>query len=401
MDGADAIGVAVLGLGARGRERWQALSKLPGVKLVAACDPDESALAGLDPAPAATHSQPRPALDNPAVQAVIVATPTHWTAAAAAMALSKGKDVFVEAPVCWSFAEGELLLAAARRGDRIVAVGHERRSEGAVRNAVAQARAGIVGPLYTTRAVDYGRQSPLPAKPDAAPPAGLHWDTWQGPVPPRPYNPNYTPRHWRRWWDYGHGELGAQAIDALDTARWMLGAGLPSQIFCSGGRWGADVAGDTPNAQHAVFTFPDGRILDVEIRGLPSHDEVGTRRGVLAFGAQGWLAEGDGFQPHIGYKEDGKPPTLGNLPPVGGSGEGDALTNFVAAVKSRRAADVNCPLAEGVLTAQLCCLATISCRLGRALHFDPDPRRFIGDAEADAMLTRAKVADGFVFPQEG
>ncbi|MBI5833712.1 MAG: Gfo/Idh/MocA family oxidoreductase [Armatimonadetes bacterium] len=392
------LGVGLVGLGRRGLQRLAQLAACADARLVAACDVDETTWATA-PAGIKPQADLHRLLADPTVKAVIIAVPTHWTALATLMALRAGKDVLVEPPVCWSFAEGERLLEAAKASGRIVAVGHDNRTAAAVRGGVVRAQSRVVGAVHTARAICYRPYVPTVATRDAAPPKTLHWPQWQGPVGKLAFNIGLLSGGWTHYGALGHGELGDGALDPLDSARWLLGgADLPIAVHSSGGRFGKDVPGDTPNVQHAVFTLADKRSLAVEVRGLPSPDEVGLRVGAMAYGATGWLTEADGFEPHLDYDGKGKAPE--GLPQVKlpGAGGSDVVANFAAAVRANAPADVNCPLLAGVRTAQYIALAGISLKLGRALRFDPAAGRFVDAPDADKLLARPSYAAGYSLP---
>jgi len=392
------LGVGLVGLGRRGQQRLAQLAACADARLVAACDVDETtwatAPAGLKP-----QADLNRLLADPAVNAVIIAVPTHWTALATMLALRAGKDVFVEPPVCWSFAEGERLLAVAKASGRIIAVGHDNRSAAALRAGVSRALSGAVGAVHMARAICYRPYVPTVAARDSVPPRTLRWDLWQGPVGKLAFNVGLLNGGWSRFAALSHGELADGALDPLDSARWLLGSDdLPVAVHSSGGRFGQDVPGDTPNVQHAVYTLADKRSLAVEIRGLPSPDEVGLRVGAMAYGATGWLTEADGFLPHIGYDGKGKPPEALPETKLPGAGQADSVANFVAAVRANAPGDVNCTLLSGVRTAQYVALAGISRKLGRALRFDPAAGRFIDAPDADKLLARESYAAGYNLP---
>ena len=115
----DRIAVGLIGCGGRG----------PGVAegtggVAYLCDPDQGRLAGAAKKFAVPSSHAvadlRRVLDDKSVDAVIIATPDHWHAPAAILACEAGKHVYVEKPCCHSFREGQLLLEAARRHQRVV-----------------------------------------------------------------------------------------------------------------------------------------------------------------------------------------------------------------------------------------------------------------------------------------
>lgn len=398
----EAVRLALLGCGRQGMALLGRLLGTPGASVVAVCDVDQAKRAAAAQAVEAelgvapvVEGDLRRLLELDAVEAVVIALPNHWHAVACIWACQAGRDVYLETPACWSYAEGEAMLAA--RGDRIVQVGHELRGEAGLRDAVARARAGQVGPLYMARGICYELRDAIATQPTGDPPPGLDWNLWCGPAPRVPFCSVYLDGGWHAFWSFGGGEMGRQAVHQVDTARWFLDQTLPVSLFSSGGRYLAgDDMGETPNVQHTTFTFADGLPIVMEVRGRPSNAEAGVKTGNLVYGNQGYMAADDGYQPHIGYRGDGQPPEQLALGPVGGAG-GDALANWLGAVRSRRREDLNCELEQGVRSAQLCCLANVSYRLLRALEFDPAAGRFVGDDEANALLARPETAEGFTW----
>jgi predicted dehydrogenase len=259
---------------------------------------------------------------------------------------------------------------------------------------VARAWAGEIGELYLSRGLCYKPRGSIDFKPDGDPPPHLHWDLWQGPAARRTFNGNYVHYNWHWFWEYGNGDIGNQGVHEMDVARWFLNKRLPVSVFSTGGRYGYQDQGETPNTQVSTFQFEDGKTLVFEVRGLPTNDELGAKIGNLVYGAEGYMSSGDGFKPHIGYKGEEKSKEGLELPPVGGVG-GDIFRNFIDAVRSRRREDLNCEVEEGALSAQLCHLANISYRLGRSLKFDPQKKEFVDDPAANALLTRPNYAPGF------
>jgi len=398
----ETIGAAVIGFHGRGQGHIDSFLSLDGVKVVALCDVDESLWDGAAKRVEEKQGQ-RPKLyadmrdlfEDPDVDVVSTATPNHWHALATIWACQAGKDMYVEKPACWSFQEGEEMIKAAREHRRIVQVGHQSRSSAGIRNAVARAWAGEIGELYMARGLCYKPRGSIGFQADGDPPPHLHWDLWQGPAARRPFNPNFVHYNWHWFWEYGNGDIGNQGVHEMDVARWFLRKRLPVWVSSTGGRYGYEDQGETPNTQVATFQYEDGKILVFEVRGLPTNDEFGAKIGNLVYGAEGYMSSGDGFKPRIGYKGEEKSKEGLELPPVGGAGEGNHFQNFINAVRSRRPEDLNCEVEEGVLSAQLCHLANISYRLGRSLVFDPEKKEFVGDREANALLTRPHYAEGF------
>ena len=401
----DTIGVAVIGLNGQGKAHIRQFSEIEGVRLVALCDVDERVLqqagaiveqrTGTRPK---LYTDLRQLLEDKAVDAVSTATPNHWHALLTIWACQAGKDVYVEKPACWSFEEGEKMIEAARKYNRIVQVGHQTRSDPVTRLAVQRAWAGEIGKIYMSRGLCYKPRGPIGFQKDTDPPPWLNWELWQGPATRRPFNPNYVHYNWHWFWNYGNGDIGNQGVHQVDIARWFLNKRYPVKVHSVGGRYGYEDQGETPNTQIATFEYEDGTLLVFEVRGLFTNDEQGAKIGNLVYGSLGYMSSGDGYKPRRSPQEELPEKENSQRPELGGTGEPNHYRNFIQAVRSRRVSDLHCDVEEGVISAQLVHLANISYRLGRALRFDPVRKQFIGDREANAMLRRQNQPRGFEIP---
>jgi predicted dehydrogenase len=401
----DTIGVAVIGLNGQGKAHIRQFSEIEGVRLVALCDVDERVLqqagaiveqrTGARPK---LYTDLRQLLEDKAVDAVSTATPNHWHALLTIWACQAGKDVYVEKPACWSFEEGEKMIEAARKYNRIVQVGHQTRSDPVTRLAVQRAWAGEIGKIYMSRGLCYKPRGPIGFQKDTDPPPWLNWELWQGPATRRPFNPNYVHYNWHWFWNYGNGDIGNQGVHQVDIARWFLNKRYPVKVHSVGGRYGYEDQGETPNTQIATFEYEDGTLLVFEVRGLFTNDEQGAKIGNLVYGSLGYMSSGDGYKPRRSPQEELPEKENSQRPELGGTGEPNHYRNFIQAVRSRRVSDLHCDVEEGVISAQLVHLANISYRLGRALRFDPVRKQFIGDREANAMLRRQDQPKGFEIP---
>jgi predicted dehydrogenase len=384
----DRINVAVLGIRGRGSAHIDAFSKHPQTRVAALCDVDSNQFAdrikvvqersdGKSPALVADL---RRVMDDRTIDVVSIATPNHWHALAAVWACQAGKDVYVEKPVSHNVSEGRKIVEAARKYGRVVQTGTQSRSASGVNEAIAFLRSGKLGPIYLAKGLCYKPRGSIGIKADCPVPEGVNYNLWLGPAPERPFNPNRFHYEWHWNWDYGNGDIGNQGIHQMDVARWGLGMDtLPKHIVSSGGRFGYKDDGETPNTQVAAFRYDD-RMLEFEVRGLPTNDERGVKVGNLFYGPEGFLAiNGDSWASYLGPKGE---------PGPRGSGGGDHFGNFVAAVQSRKPEMLHAEILEGHLSSALCHLANVSYRLGRALHFDPATESFGTDKEANAYLTR-------------
>src|SRR5204862_6001810 len=139
----------------------------------------------------------RKVLDDKRVQAVWIATPDHWHAPAAILALDAGKHVYVEKPCCHNIREGRLMIEAARRNKRVVQTGTQSRSAPYLREGMERLKNGAIGEILVAKAWNSQLRRNIGKVKPSPPPAELDYDSWVGPAPMRPYQSNLLPSSWR------------------------------------------------------------------------------------------------------------------------------------------------------------------------------------------------------------
>jgi predicted dehydrogenase len=379
--------------------------------LRAVCDVDESVLAKrLGEIEKSGKKRPagftdiRKVLEDKSIDAISIATPNHWHSLMGIWACQAGKDVYCEKPCSHNIFEARQLVAAARKYDRIVQHGTNSRSTVALREAAQKLQEGVIGDVYMARGLCFKWRDTIGREPDAAVPAGVHYDLWLGPAPQRAFSKNRFHYNWHWNWTYGNGDIGNQGIHEMDIARWGLGVKFPAKISSIGGHFMFDDDQETPNTMVSTFEFNEGgrkRMLVFEVRHWMSNHEAGIGEGKkkdpntvgnLFYGSKGYMAI-DGYGTYKTFL--GKEQEPGPARSEGGSN----WANFIQAVRSRKRSDLNADIEEGYLSTQLVHLANISYRLGRTLHFDSEKLQCIGDKEANAMFTR-QYRSGFVVPQK-
>ena len=403
----DTINVAVIGIRGdnkghptwttrgRGQDHYEHLAGIKNVRITHVVDVDERHFKtslpylretyGGDPK---TETDFRRVLDNRDVDAVTIAAPDHWHALMTIWACQAGKDVYVEKPVSHNIVEGRRMIEAARRHNRIVEVGTQRRSGAVLGKAVQFLRDGGLGKVYAAKTVIYRQRDPIGVAADSPVPPGVNYDLWLGPAPSRPFNENHFHYHWHWFWEYGTSDLGNTAVHTLDAARWLIGKQEhPRMAVCTGGLYedGAPTDQTTPNTQRASFKYADGTELHCDLHNWFAGPPEAA--GVYVFGSKGWMKVGDGqAQVYFGKKNEPGPTITADEKVDAGQVH---FENFIAAMRSRRAEDLRAPIEDGHLSTTLCHLGNISYRVGRSLTFDNRTERFVGDEEADRLLTRA------------
>jgi len=447
--------VAVIGIRGRGRSHIEGLRKQEGVSVVALCDADRDVLAreaarfeergeSVD-----TYVDLRHVMDRDDIDIVATATPNHWHALISIWACQTGKDVYVEKPVSHNIWEGRQMVVAAEKYGRIVQTGTQSRSSQAIAEAIAWVRAGNIGRIEWAQGLCYKPRTSI-GKVDGpqTPPASVDYDLWIGPAPMKPLTRRQLHYDWHWVFDTGCGDLGNQGIHQVDLCRWGLGeSALAPRVLSVGGRVGYDDDANTPNTQFVFLDYPEAPLM-FEVRGLPK-DKASQSSGWggnmdrvdgVGIGAflhcEGGKLKIPNYSSAIAYDADGQ--ELQRW-----SGSTDHFVNFIEAVRSRDAGHLNSDITEGHISSALCHQGNISYHLGtkagpeeiraslsgsgvasetfermlahlernevqldveeltagRLLEFDPVRERFIGDVEADRLLTREYRAP-FVVPAE-
>lgn len=382
------LSTGVIGCG-RGLAHAAAILKSSNAKLTYLCDVDKERLAGgmKKIAPGVEEKKgemPTPIqdlrrmLDDPKLDAVFVATCNHWHAPAAIMACAAGKHVYVEKPGSHNAWEGEMLVKAARKHQRVVQMGNQRRTWPGIRKGIEKLQAGAIGEVRFARCwydslrdtIGKGKEVPVPE--------GLDYSLWQGPAPERPYLDNVVHYNWHWRWHWGGGELANNGIHSLDVARWGLGVDVPKTVSFVGGRYFYDDDQETPDAGIVSFDFGHvGCTWDFS----SCHPRRGTKNPTCTFyGTQGELhIVNAGYEI---YDLQGKLVDSGTGP----GGEQEHIDNFLTAIKT--GSPLNSEIEVGQASTLLCHLGNISYRTGRTIHLDPTTRKIQGDPEAETYWKR-------------
>jgi len=258
--------VGLIGCGWYGKcDLWRLLQVAP-VEIVSLCDVDRRMLSEAADMAAdrqvskkrpRTYSDYRQMLKEKDLDLVLIATPDHWHSLTAIAAIEAGADLYLQKPISADVAEGQAILAAARKHNRVVQVGTQRRSTPHLIEARDEfVKTGKLGKIAYVETCCYYHMRADTNPPDTAPPDYLDYDLWTGPAPMRPYNALVHPRGWRAFMEYGNGVIGDMCVHMLDMVRWMLDLGWPRRISSSGGILVAkNSKANISDTQTATFDF--------------------------------------------------------------------------------------------------------------------------------------------------
>jgi len=392
----DRIRVAVAGINGRGRSFLTGFGGMEDVEVAYLVDPDSRLFASsgnivkerAGNTPLCVQDVRR-ALDDSSLDAVAIVTPNHWHALMGIWACQAGKDVYVEKPCSHNIFEGRQLVEAARKYDRIVQHGTQRRSDPQWIRLVNDVRNGKYGRLLVSYGYASRTRDSIGIRDPQEPPRGLDFDLWLGPAPVQPFRTNLVHYNWHWRWDFGNGEIGNMGSHQLDVCRWAMPDGaVPKSVVSLGGRFGYEDQGQTPNTQLSLIDFGEVKLF-LEIRGRDKQWKITNE----FYTDEGAIRNGKFFPKG---KSEGVP--IGDFPPPGAPEQGPRhMRNFIVAVRSRKREDLTAEILEGHRSALLAHLGNISYRLGEEVPFDRLTKPFGGDAifhEAFEDMKRSLVDGG-------
>jgi len=408
----DRIRVAIIGVNSRGFSLMKSLLTMgaDNVEVAALCDVDSVVLAKRAKEfeklsggkKVATEADMRTLIGDKSIDAIIHSTPTNWHATGGIWTMQAGKDAYIEKPLALTLWEGQQIVRAARKYNRIVQHGTQCRSSPEILEAMALLKQGIIGDVYLARGMGHKYRPGIgPIAPGTAP-ATLNYDMWRGPAAMKPYSANQIHYNWHWFWDTGNGDLGNLAVHGLDVMRMALGLDgeLPERVQSMGGNLLFDDCKETPNFQTSVFKYRKKKMmLEYSIRNGYTNSEGGMGEAIpftmgdkrdshslIVYGSEGYMLLPDyiSYYVHIGRDRKLVKKLVGSGPPDSNEPH---LRNFLKAMRSRRSADLNAECELGSQSAAMCHFANIAYRAGRTLAVDAKGS-IVGDAAAAAMATR-------------
>ena len=408
--------VGLIGTGWYGKCDLLRLIQVAPVEVVSLCDVDKNMLAEAGKIVASRqksgktprlYSDFREMLKEKDLDIVEVATPDHWHALAAIAAMEAGADLYLQKPISVDVAEGQAILARARKLGRVVQVGMQRRSTPHLVEARDKViKEGLLGKIAYVEICCYyhmrARQG-VNAAPDEAPPANLDYEMWTGPAPMRPYNKLVHPRSWRAFMEYGNGIVGDMCIHMLDMVRWMLGLGWPKTVTSSGGIYvDKNSRANISDTQEATFLFDELPVIWTHRTWGPAPDpDPKYQWGAIFYGDKGKLkagVNGYDFYPQSQPESTLKAEPLFEYDKYPEDKDEKDLERHVASGIRRHMLDLlharesrGKPVADieqGYISTASCILANMSMQLGRSLAWDPAKARVINDEEANKLLAR-------------
>jgi predicted dehydrogenase len=402
--------VGLIGAGWYGKCDLFRLIQVAPVEVVSLCDVDKRMLADaadmvstrqVSKKKPRTYSDYREMLKEKDLDIVLIGTPDHWHALPMIAAVEAGCDVYVQKPIGVDVVECQAMLAAARKHNRVVQVGTQRRSTPHLIEARDRfIKEGKLGKIGLVEIYCYYHMRTRENPPDATPPENLDYEMWTGPAPMRPYNKLVHPRSWRSFTEYSNGIVGDMAIHMFDMVRWMMGLGWPKRVSSSGGIYvDKNSKANISDTQDATFDYGDLQIV-WQHRTWGQSPDPKYPWGATFYGDKGTLKasvmsydftpadKGEPVHRDVTYEleqfpEDKTEKDLEKhvAPAIRGH-----MKDLLACIakRGRPVADIE----EGYISSASCILANLSAQLGRTLTWDPAKGQVVGDEEGNRLLRR-------------
>jgi predicted dehydrogenase len=400
------IHVGLIGCGGMGRVNLNNCAQHSDVVVTGACDvwkERRDAVVAQHPATCKPYADYREMLAASDLDAVIIATPPHWHALQAIAACEAGKDLFVQKPMTLHLGESLAVRNAIRKHDRISQIGTQIHADDNYRRVVEFIRAGRIGSVGVARTFNVMNQTTrgVGRAPVTNAPAGLDWDFWCGPAAHRPFHPILASDsyHHCSWLDYSGGWTPGMAPHIIDLPVWALDLGYPTMTSSAGGRYIVQDDGDAYDHHEVLWQYPNFTLTwmssltnsyDFLMRSQPT----ARRLGIYFHGSDATLYANYGMFRVLteGDRMEGKQPPPASIPSSPGHER-----EWLDSIRSRQ--QPSCSAFYHVKIDVPIVLSLLSLRLGRAIRFDPQTERIIGDPEAEQLAVPA-YRSPWTFPKQ-
>ena len=405
----DQVNVGAIGINGMGWADLTAAIKIPGVNIVAVCDIDANVIdkrmadlakLNVDTSRIRKYEDYRKLLEQKDIDVVIIGTPDHWHALQMIHACQAGKDIYVEKPVGNSIEECRAMVAAQLQYNKIVQAGQWQRSQQHFRDAVDFLRSGKLGNIRTVKVWCYqGWVKPDPIRPDSTPPPGVNYPMWLGPAPKRPFNTGHFHFQFRWFWDYAGGLMTDWGVHLIDYAIHGMNADVPKTISALGGEFAyPDLYQETPDTLAALYEFDKFNLIWDHAMGI-DNGLYNKDHGIAFIGDNATLELDRG-----GWEvfEENRRTEKVKVERKKSSDNGlqKHMENFIGAVRSKQAKDLNCPIQTGAHIATVCQMGNIAFRTQQKLTWNKEKNQFT-DKEVNKKYLMKEYHNGYKLPVVG
>ncbi len=369
----DRVQVGMIGMGHRGEHLAGHLPAEGQVVAISDCDSakmDQAMRNHLD-SKWVPYQDYREMLDQQKLDAVIVATVDHARVLASILACQAGLDVYAEKPLTLTIGEGQALVKAVRKYNRVLQVGTQQRSMEPNHWGVEKIRSGAIGKIKTVLARQYKSPFFYKSLPREKVPATLDWDLWSGQAPLHPYNHQLQTKlegwqGWPQWRDYSGGDVTLHGAHAADQIQFTLGKDDTNPVEI----WPVSKGHDAL----IRMKYEDG----IEVR---FERALGVKWGAIFIGEDGQKIEINRGSVKSNPKE-----LVAGAPENAGFKAVSHMQNWLDCIKTRE--DPIAPVEAGHRAVNLCHFINICRELGRKIQWDPVNEEFIDDEEANSLIHR-------------
>jgi predicted dehydrogenase len=263
----DRIRIGLIGAGDRGHVDLRDVLALPNVECAGFADiftdRQEQARATFPNAHIFGDHEDLLARDD--IDAVIVASPLHLHARHFLDTLAAGKDLYSEKTMTWSIPEAEKCLAAAKKSDRVVQIGLQHESSGALADTRAWIKQGIVGKVtqvesWMGRNTPHGQGQWVRPIPASCTPQNVRWDAFLNGRPDQPFDGNKFV-NWRLFWEFSGGNITENMVHQIAWIMTALDLPVPTAAYQSGGVFSEKDGREVPDTIAVTLDFPNDLVV--------------------------------------------------------------------------------------------------------------------------------------------
>ncbi len=390
------LNFAVVGVRSRGKAHAEAIQQVENATVTWFCDVDDVIIdehkkwhqetLGYVPK---VEKDFRKLLEKDDIDVITIATPEHWHAPMAIMAMEAGKHVYIEKPCSHNPHENELLVAAQKKYGKLCQMGNQQRSSYTSDLAIKEIRGGIIGNPYYGKAW-YSNTRGSIGKGNVVPvPNTLDWDLFQGPAPREEYRDNVHPYNWHWFRAWGTGEIHNNGTHEIDICRWALGVDLPTKATSSGGRFHFEDDWEFYDTQNASFEFEGGKMINWEGKSCNGKPFMNRGRGALIHGTNGTiLLDRDGyllFDLRGNLIKEEIEPKGGGASNTADTRGFDALTvnHFINFTNGVRVGEtLKAPIEDASISTMICHYGNIAQEVGGSIQIDAETGKILNNPEA-------------------
>jgi len=338
-------------------------------------------------------------LERKDIDAVCIATPDHWHAIQTIMACEAGKDVYVEKPLSMTIHEGRRMVEVAKRTNRIVQVGINRRGSSIYQEAAGLVQGGEIGKVTIARAYRISNMYPNGignAKPEE-PPKGFDWDMWLGPRAYRPYQYNIAPYKFR-WWKSYSSQNGNWGVHYIDAMRWLMAEQAPVSITAHSSKSILKDDRTIPDTSEITYEFASGAIMifgmyeanggrmidsgEIELRGTKGNLDISPGGYKIVPTKGGQFQDRDTLIVPVEKRRESKVSmSMRNTP---SDSAANLISNFLDCVKSRK--QPLCDLETAHHSNSFALLGNIAEEVGTRLEWDSKKEKVTNNQDANKLL---------------